>query len=80
MKRVYYMHRSGGKVFDYFGGIGTPFRVKAITGIVMKILGYKVTKAPAHYNETQVMVRAAMNSGAHRRSYKVQKIKEQGEA
>ena len=79
MKRVFYMHRSGGRVYDYFGGVGKPFRVKCITGIVMKILGYKVTRAPAHYNERQIMIRAAMNAGAHRNSYKVQKSKEQGE-
>ena len=69
------MHRSGGKVFDYFGGIGTPFEVKAITGIIMKICGYKVTKVPAHYSEKQIMIRAALNGGAHRRSYKVEQIR-----
>lgn len=78
MKRSYYMHRSGGKVFDYFGGVGKPFKVRWITAMVMKVLGYKVTRAPAHYDEVQVMVRAALLGGAHRRSIKVQRIKERG--
>lgn len=78
MKRVYYMHRSGGRVFNYFGGIGTPFRVSCITGIFMKLMGYKVTRAPAHYTEKQVIIRAALNQGAHPHSYKIAKIKEKG--
>lgn len=78
MKRDYYLHRSGGRKFDYFGGIGTPFRVSFLRYIVMKALKYKATSVPHGTPLVRVIIRAALKAGAHRRSWKVQQIKKLG--
>lgn len=70
----YYLHRSGGKVFDYFGGIGTPFRVSILRAAIAKALGYKVTRVVKGAPQRRVYIRATLNKGAHRTSYAMQKI------
>lgn len=72
----YYLHRSGGRVFDYFGGIGLPYKVGCIRAGVMKVLGYSVTRVPRRITSLQrIYLRAALTRGAHRRSFKVEQIR-----
>jgi hypothetical protein len=75
MKYDYYLHRSGGRVFDYWGGIGTPFRVSILRAYISKVLGYKMTRVCARVGVRRVYIRATLASGAHRNSYKMDKIK-----
>lgn len=74
MRYDYYLHRSGGRVFDYFGGIGRPYRVNVLWWWVMKLAGYKATKVPVFAPIRRVYIRATLAQGAHRRSYKMEKI------
>ena len=71
----YYLHCSGGFAFDYFGGIGTPFRVSVFRAYLYKWAGYRMTRVPRGASLTRVMVRAALKSGAHRRSLFVEKAR-----
>lgn len=71
----YYLHCSGGRAFDYFGGVGEPFRVSALRFYLFKLAGYRATKVRAGAPLHRVMVRAALKSGAHRHSWKVQEAR-----
>jgi predicted SAM-dependent methyltransferase len=79
MKYDYYKHRSGGFVFDYFGGVGTAVKINILWYYCLKITGYRVTKVPAGSPLVDVYVKAAIKGGAGANSWKVQKIKEYGE-
>lgn len=70
----YYLHRSGGKVFDYFGGIGTPFRVSLLRWWLFKLTGYKATRVTRGADLRRVYIRATLAAGAHRNSYKMEKV------
>ena len=76
MKNKYYLHRSTGFAGDYFGEIGEPYEVSFFWAYLMKIFGYRMTKAPEDKNLTEVWVKAAIEAGAHPTSYAVQKIRE----
>jgi hypothetical protein len=76
MKYEYYLHRSGGVVFDHFGGIGRPFKVGFFSMLLAKLLGRAVTPCPPGCSERRVYIRAALMRGVHRRSIKMQKIKD----
>lgn len=67
-KYDYYLHRSGGRAFDYFGFIGTPFQVSMIRWYIFKLFGYRATRVPRGSSVRRVMVRATIAKGAHRHS------------
>lgn len=71
MRHDYYLHRSGGRVFDYFGGIGTPFKVSCLRAWLYKIMGYRMTRVRRGASVLQVMTRATLLGGAGRHSYKM---------
>ena len=70
----YYAHRSGGKVFDYFGGIGRPFRIGIVMYYFMKIFGWRVSKILSGAPVQVLMVNATIKNGAHPRSHAVKEI------
>lgn len=74
MRYDFYLHRSGGKVFDYFGGVGTPYQVHWLWWYIMKWAGYKATRVQAGAPLKRVYIRATLAAGAHRRSYKMEEI------
>jgi len=74
----YYRHLSGGFAFDYFGGVGKPEKISFSHYVLLKLLGYRVTRVPRGSDRVRVMVRAALRAGAHRRSLKVLRIKSSG--
>ena len=76
MKNKYYLHRSTGFAGDYFGEIGEPYEVSFCRAYFMKFLGYRMTKALEDTSITEVMVKAAIENGAHPTSYAVWKIRE----
>ena len=78
MKYDYYLHKSGGYAFDYFGGIGRPYKVNIITVLLAKILKYEITPVPKGrpYNERSVYTRATLCRGISRRSYFMKRIRE----
>lgn len=69
MKYEYYLHRSGGILFDHFGGIGTPFKVSAIRGILSKWFGWCLTPARPGSSTKSVYTRAALVRGVGRHSH-----------
>jgi len=71
----YYLHQSGGRAFDYFGGVGVPFKVSVLRFFLCKLAGYRVTRVRAGAPLYRVMVRAALKSGAHRHSWKVKEAR-----
>jgi len=76
MKRYdYYLHRSGGVAFDYFGGIGTPFKVSFIRFYLYKLLGYRNTKVLRGASIRRVMIRANLERGAHRHSISMEEAR-----
>jgi hypothetical protein len=75
MKYDYYLHHSGGRAFDYFGGIGDPFRVSFIRAFIWKLLGFRMTKVRKGANLISIMTRATLKAGAHRHSVKIQEIR-----
>lgn len=75
MKYDYYLHRSGGYAFDYFGGIGKPFKVSWFKALVAKLLKREVTPCPVGCSEHRVYVRAVLKRGISRRSYFMSQIK-----
>lgn len=75
MKRDYYMHRSGGYAFYYFGNIGTPFKVSMFRACINGLCGYCVTRVPRGASIKRVYIRAALTRGAHRMSWLVGEMK-----
>ena len=78
LRYEYYLHRPGGPAFDYFGGIGTPFRVSPLRAWIYKILGFRMTRVRKGKSLKSVIVRAALKQGAHRHSYKIEEIVKNG--
>jgi hypothetical protein len=78
VKYDYYLHRSGGRVFDYFGGIGTPFRVSLLRALIFKLLGFRMTRVRKGRSLKSVIVRAALKQGAHRHSWQIENIVKDG--
>ena len=76
MKYDYYLHRSGGKVFDYFGGIGRPYQVNVLWFYFMDRMGYKATRVVKGASIKRVYIRATLARGVNRNSFKMQKIKD----
>ena len=74
MRYDYYLHRAGGFLFDYWGGIGQPYRVHVLWWYIMRAAGYKATRVPAFAPIKRVYIRATLAQGAHRNSYKMEKI------
>jgi hypothetical protein len=75
MKRFdYYLHKSGGYAFDYFGGIGPPYQVNILWFYFMKILGYKATRVVRGASRKRVYIRACLNMQISRRSWKMQQV------
>ena len=70
-KYDYYLHRSGGRVFDYFGGIGTPFKVSLLRFYLFKWAGFRATRVLKGAPLSRVLIRATIRCGAHRHSYKM---------
>jgi hypothetical protein len=71
----YYLHRSGGRAFDYFGGIGTPFKVSMLRFYLWKWLGFRATRVVKNSSLRRVVIRATLHGGAHRHSIKMQEAK-----
>ena len=77
-RRDSYLHRSGGRVFDYFGGIGTPFRVSMIRFYLYKWFGFRATKVLKGVAIKRVYIRAILAQGAHRHSWKMEEVTKRG--
>lgn len=76
MKRWdYYLHRSGGRAFDYFGGIGQPFKVCFLRWFFYMIFGFRATRVPKGAPISRVYIRAGLKQGAHRHSYKMGRLR-----
>jgi hypothetical protein len=78
LRYEYYLHLKGGKVFDYFGGIGHPLRVSPLRAWIWKLLGFRMTRVRKGKSLKSVILRAAIKGGAHRHSYKVEQIMKNG--
>jgi len=74
MKYDYYLHRSGGRVFDYFGGIGTPFKVGIIRFYLWKWMRFRATKIRKGSSLKRVMIRATLKQGSHRHSWNIENL------
>lgn len=72
----YYLHRSGGRAFDYFGGVGKPYRVNIFHAYLFKLLGYCMTRVQRGSDIRRVMTRAILQRGAHRHSYAMEHDRE----
>ena len=73
-KYDYYLHHSGGRAFDYFGGIGTPFKVSLLRFYLYRLLGYRTTRTQRGASLRRLYIRAALQGGAHRHSYNISEI------
>lgn len=73
-KYDYYLHRSGGRVFDSFGGIGRPYRVSWLWFKFAVLIGYRGTRVQKGASLTRVYIRAALKT-AHRHSIRLQYMK-----
>jgi hypothetical protein len=74
MKRDYYLHKSGGYAFDYWGGIGKPYQVNKVWFYFMKLMGYKATHVVKGASLRRIYIRAYLNTGFSRRSWKMQQL------
>jgi hypothetical protein len=72
--RDYYLHKSGGFAFDYFGGFGRPYQVKIFCFYFIKLLGYKATRVVRGASIKRVYIRATLAIGAHRHSWAMEKV------
>ena len=77
-KYEYYKHKNMSYTQNYFGCIGEPVKIGFLEFCVYSILGYRTTKVPKGTSKTEVIVAAAIKSGAHPNSYRVEKIRERG--
>ena len=78
MKYNYYKHKNRSYGDNYFGRIGRPIKIGIVSYCIHFLFGYRVTKVPVGTTDTEIIVAAALNDGAHPNSYKVQKIRETG--
>ena len=76
MRYDYYLHRTGGFAFDYWGGIGRPYIVNVLWWYFMRLIGYKATRVQANAPLRRVYIRASLFSGAHRHSHTMDKMRD----
>lgn len=72
----YYLHRSCGKVGDYFCEIGEPFKVSTIRYYLYKIFKYRCTKVPKGSNKLEVIEVSINNHFMHNNSHSANKLRE----
>ncbi len=76
MKCEYYMHRSEGVVGDYFGYIGTPFRVHMLQYYFFTAMRYRTTRVPKGSTVCEVIEQAIDNHYMHPTSFSAEKLRD----
>ena len=77
MNYDYYLHKSGGKVFDYFNCVGTPFRVSYLRWLLFRLFKFRATRVQRGASLKRVYIRATLQAGAHRTSYNMKETLKQ---
>lgn len=78
MRYDYYLHKSGGYAFDYFGGIGRPYKVSFLRACIAKVLKYHVTTYPKGrpVSQKSLYTRAALHRDISRKCYFMKQLRE----